>query len=35
MHARTRHELALEGIAVEIDDARQHEIAAGIDRFSG
>ena len=35
MHPRPRHELALEGVAMKIDDARQHEIAAGIGRHSG
>jgi len=35
MHARPRHELALESVAMKVDDARQHEIAAGIDRRSG
>jgi hypothetical protein len=35
MHARPRHELALEGVAMKVDDARQNEIAAGIDRHSG
>ena len=31
MHARPRHDLALEGVAVEIDNARQQQVPLGID----
>jgi hypothetical protein len=34
-HARPRHDLALEGIAMEVDDARQHHATRGVQLGAG